>query len=62
MPTLEEDKRKLLALKNQLTVFSLFGDEFYFSKKEKEIATDAILDEMIIVLKRIRKYKADENE
>ncbi len=62
MTTLEEDKRKLLALKNQLTVFSLFGDEFHFSKKEKEIATDAILDEMIIILERIRKYKADENE
>lgn len=63
MPTLEEDKRKLRALKNQLTVFSLFGDDFHFSKREKEIATDIILDEMIILLKRIRKYEqADENE
>ncbi len=63
MSTIDEDKRNLLALKNKLVVFSIFDDDLSLPIKEKEIAIDAILDDMIILLKRIRNYEqSDENE
>ena len=57
LPTIEEDKREFLRLNNQLTVINLFEKDLLLEKKEKEIATDAILDRMIVLLKRIRNYE-----
>jgi hypothetical protein len=57
MPTIEEDKRELIMLQNQLTVFNLFEKDLSLQSKEREIATDAILDKMIVLLKRIRKHE-----
>lgn len=63
MPTIEEDKKRYMSLKNQLTVLNLFENTLSLSKKEKEIVTDAALDEMIVLLKRIRNYeKSKKNE
>jgi hypothetical protein len=55
MRTLEEDKRELINLKNQLTVLLAFQGEFAFSSEEKQEVIDNILDKMIPILKRIRK-------
>lgn len=57
LPTIEEDKREFLRLNNQLTVINLFEKDLLLEKKEKEVATDAILDRMIVLLKRIRNYE-----
>jgi hypothetical protein len=55
MRTLEEDKRELINLKNQLTVLLAFQGEFAFSSEDKQEVIDNILDKMIPILKRIRK-------
>jgi hypothetical protein len=55
MQTLEEDKRELINLKNQLTVLLAFQGDFAFSSIEKQEVIDNILDKMIPILKRIRK-------
>ena len=63
MPTLEEDNRRINTLKNQLNVIVLFENDLGLSKKEKEMATDAILDEMIEIFKRFKNQsKPDKNE
>ncbi len=63
MPTLEEDNRRIITLKNQLRVIVLFEDDLGLSKKEKEMATDAILDEMIEIFKRLRNHsQSNEDE
>ena len=63
MPTLEEDNRRIITLKNQLNVIVLFENDLGLSKKEKEMATDAILDEMIEIFKRFKNQsKPDKNE
>ena len=63
MPTVEEDNRRIITLKNQLNVIVLFENDLGLSKKEKEMATDAILDEMIEIFKRFKNQsKPDKNE
>ena len=63
MPTLEEDNRRIITLKNQLRVIVLFENDLGLSKKEKEMATDAILDEMIGIFKRLRNHsQSNEDE
>ena len=63
MPTLEEDNRRIITLKNQLNVIVLFENDLGLSKKEKAMATDAILDEMIEIFKRFKNQsKPDKNE
>jgi hypothetical protein len=62
MSKLEEYKRQLTVLKNHLTVMLLFENDFALSKKEQELATDAILDKMIVILKYIRNHAEDNKE
>jgi hypothetical protein len=40
----------------------LFENDFALSKKEQELATDAILDKMIVILKYIRNHAEDNKE
>jgi hypothetical protein len=56
MSTFEEDNRKYIILKNRLTVLLAFEGELAFSTAEKQEIIDNILDNMIVLLKRIRSY------